>query len=267
MISLYTIGGGNGLRGDIRYVPDDLPSIGWTGFVDTRIVPAEKLGYGSPLMLANPGGLAPSGRMGFSQFRDARLAGCDFLVDDFVEAWAPVSERREVIAYVGNLQDDPWFQPPLSRRSYLLRFWECLALPLKARCSIAIDAYFPATDTLAWECGQRLRDRVASYGRRALCEPCPSPNLPHLFPWSCVITEWYWRWMKGAGQAMPPVTGEIIRQLNMPFVGTTWEGEMLRHIRPFMADCAVAGHTPCFNVAELVIARLPWAAVVPAVAT
>lgn len=262
MISLYTIGGGNGST--LRYVPDDLPAIGWTGFVATRILPAEALGYTGPLMLANPGGLAPNGRMGFSQLRDARLAGCDFLVDDFVEAWSPVSARREVIVYIGNLQDDPWFQGTLSRRSYLLRFWECLALPLKARCSVAIDAYFPAPDSLAWECGCRLRDRTASYGRRTLCEPCPPPTAPHLFSWPCVLTEWYWRWMNGAGQAMPPVKGEVVRQLNMPWKGETWAGDMLKdHARPFVADCQRVGHTPCLNVGDLVSQRVPWAEVQP----
>lgn len=125
-----------------RMIGWNIKKDGWAGFVNTWVEPAIKLGFDA-VQLHNPAGTRPNEEMQADQFLDAKDDGAEWISRGFVDAWRPVTQRVQVIAYIGMLRYDERFEGLLKkgdRAGFLQALTDSYRLPLDARMDIAFDA-------------------------------------------------------------------------------------------------------------------------------
>jgi hypothetical protein len=174
-------------------------------------------------MLHNPFGTLKGEAMQFDQYLHAEAAGLDWLTDDFVKAWRPLTRgddgpKIEVIAYLGRFQKDPEFQSLRKAgdtHGWMQRAWRSVRAPLAAGMSVAIDS---ASVTPKNSPAYRFAALLRTIGVRVYIEPRPDANKPHWHDYPIISTDHHWHRanpanFKGAKHKArnEQLTGEILR--------------------------------------------------------
>jgi hypothetical protein len=134
-----TIGGSGHDEADMN-VGWSIKTVGWSGYVNTRVAQLRNLGM-QRMFLHNPFGTSQNDtEFQFDQFIHAQNRGLNWLTNGFAEAWKPVTDAGiEVIAYIGKLPGDPDFTS-LNMKDFLVRVWRSVEPLLKAGMSIGLDS-------------------------------------------------------------------------------------------------------------------------------
>lgn len=219
---------------------------GWKKYVDTTIKAYIECGF-KRIELHNPMGTGISGvhqTMDFTQFIDVQ-ENYPFLVKDFYQAFRPVTEMGvEVMCYVGGLFSEKLFaykRKKYSQDNYLSLIERSLKEPINAGMTIGLDySHAYPEETTEW----KVIELLNSLGVKVYLETYPLRSMPHTWTYPSLVQEDFWWWHKTA-EAAPreKVTGEVLRWLNIPFGGHTWD-EWKTFIPKFVNDCAVTGETP-----------------------
>lgn len=221
IIAYYGIG--SGANPPVRNIGWGIPEGGWKPFVERFIKPLIDLGV-TRFQLHNPGGTLPNEEMQADQFVEAKKAGLTWVYKDFVKAWKPITDKYEVIAYLGTLPeaDLKALQDKRKYGSYARRVTESYYYPLEAGCSIAFDAMHHNLEKSPEYHYMRMQQGL---GVRTYIEPWPNVNCPHF--WNCntefVLSNYHHKMYRDGSWAAPveKMTGERIVLLNYP--PSAWE--------------------------------------------
>ena len=226
LVSWITIGGSGHDPSD-RGVAWNIEAEGWTGFVETFVQP--QLAWGAKrILLHNPFGTLVGEAMQADQAIEAQNAGLNWLLDDFVAAWQPITAQGiEVIAYLGMPRNDASFTG-LSEQQWFDRLWQSLDLPLRAGMNIGFDMSLQAAPgDRDWSAVEQLHQR----GVRVYGEPRPAESSLHWRAMPLVAEDHVWletnpelypetrNWAAKDSQ----ITGEVVRLINHPPPGQTLE--------------------------------------------
>lgn len=238
----FTIGGSGGPV-EHRTVSWDLRKIGWAGFVDRYVRPAELLLRPHDIMLIhNPFGTLPTGPMQADQWIHARRAGLRWLTDGFADAWGPIAERRRVIAYFGTFLESTEFSELLRPRrtgDWLERILMSFRPALDAGVDIGFDASNETPESSPYyhlirmvQSLLRKQSRGRPYMNDVWLEPLAHRRFPHLYNFNWVASQ---RWLEigvtgaaGLREWIPPLDqapGAGIIAQNIPPEGHTWNDQ------------------------------------------
>lgn len=224
LISFLQIGGTNTIAAD-RNVGWNIKTQGWSGFISQYVQPQIDWGV-RRVMLHNPFGSLEGQHFRADQAIAAREAGLNWLLDDFVSAWAPViAQGVEVVAYVGSPMNDPSFDG-LDDRAWWDRVLDAFDLPLQAGMNIGLDMSLAANPgSRDWAFVEEVRTRgLDVYG-----EPRPPEAALHWRSSRLFAEDWIWQdtnpefnpdtyWAARDSQ----ITGEVTRLISRPPEGETW---------------------------------------------
>lgn len=259
IIGCYIIGGSSTVIED-RRIGWNIKAEGWRGFVDRWVKPAIEMGF-KRLELHNPGGTLGTEVMQADQFIHARNAGLDWILDDFIEVWKPITASGiEVISYLGDIKDDNDFKKraagTYSKDDWFRRIEQSYNLPLNAGMSIGFDALSEVGPDSTEYLFVKL---IQSMGVKVYIEPFPHHDYPNLFPLNALTTQslrdaWSSWW--------PPkkelLTGEQITLMDKPPAGQTWE-TYTRWLPKWCQEKRALNETPMVLMYELVRDRFPIA--------
>lgn len=137
----YFLVGGSSADPNTRMVSRATYGNGWWAFVARNLIPDLAWGV-KRVELHNPFGVSP-GQAYFpaDQYLEAQTQGLTWLTRDFVPTWRFITRLgMEVIAYIGNPEEDPSFQPLTSDpAAWNARFDASVAPFVQAGMSIAFD--------------------------------------------------------------------------------------------------------------------------------
>lgn len=223
IIAYWGIGSGDNPNRNIGWVE---PSGGWTAFVETWVKPGIDLGI-TRWQLHNPAGTETGQPMQADQFVLAKEQGLDWVIEDFVKAWRPITEQPgiEVIAYLGMFYEGllERQESPKRKDAFMQRLVDSYRYPVDAGMSIGFDALHqqPASSEAATWMRFLQSMEVKTY-----IEPWPYIGSQHL--WDChhMSTLWLYNHMTRVdGSWAAPrdqLTGEPIIILSQPIDGETW---------------------------------------------
>lgn len=226
IIHFETIGGSND-DVSIRRVGWSINTIGWQGYVDTRVQQLKSLGM-RRILLHNPFGTLPTDPVfQFDQYVHAQEAGLTWLTEGFVEAWKPVTDSGiEVIAYIGMLRGDPDFTSLTDVKQYMDRVRRSVDVLVRAGISIGLDSIVgSAADSREFMVTELLRHS----GVKIYNENRPPALFSHWHDYNGVYYDD--GFLESAPTANPAyywaapdhmLTGEIIRYLGNPPPGYTY---------------------------------------------
>lgn len=228
--------GGSAHNPATRDVSGVLVTDGWHAYVDQVIWPMIELGY-TRFALHNPFGTRTDlgEAMQADQYLDAISQGTKFLLRDFKEAFRPVTERCEVISYLGSLRYTDSLNVlrnnPLKVDNWLKRIYQCYYLSLEAGMSIGFDGLFELPET---DAGYRFCRLLESLGVKVYVEPWPHKDFPNFFDLNS-ITTYHLYTVKQPWWAAPreQLTGEVMIILNRPPTGETWSTALTK---PWLPD-------------------------------
>jgi hypothetical protein len=137
LIAFFPIANGTTDLTNRTVVPDYLQN-GWTPWVDQLIDPLIDQGY-TRFHLHLPFGVETPLYWDLDAFLKAKEAGLNWLTDDFVQAFKPITAQgHEVIAYIGTEDDGAGFGT--TDAQWFARFWAAFQPILDAKVSVAFDA-------------------------------------------------------------------------------------------------------------------------------
>lgn len=252
LVAFYNIGFSANNPAD-RMVGRSLKKVKWKGFVRGEMVPLLDWGV-RRIELHNPFGADPGVGMVLDQYLAAKEAGLDWLTDDFVEAWKPVTrgdythgEPVEVIAYVGHGYGGE-FKRLLEAddlKGYRARAVDSVRPLVAAGMSIGFDsAAVAGADHPFYRFIRDLRDTAHV---RVYIEPWPQRSSEHWHSFNVITAERFFQ-LAQVHPAVAPrssMTGEIIRlqahpPIDRPPNDSTW---LLRGlVDALAAGDSVAGH-------------------------
>lgn len=133
--------GGSSTDNSKRRVGWSMESIGWQGYVNSRIPQLKALGM-KRMFLHNPFGTrSDEPYFQFDQYIHAQQEGLNWLTDGFVQAWKPVTASGiEVIAYIGKIMGDPDFENLTDMDQYMDRVMRSVRPLVDAGMSIGLDS-------------------------------------------------------------------------------------------------------------------------------
>lgn len=216
LIAWYPIGRSTGDLSN-RQVRNDLVAMGWSSFVNQRVLP-QISGRGlNRVMLHNPFGTLPGyiEPMQFDQYLDAQRAGLGWLTEPFGAAWTPVVVQGiQVIAYIGSPVLDKDSQN-IVRRQGEAAFVKTHALPsvqsfLDVGMDIALDAAVQSgVDSATF----RFVEKLEGLGAQVFVEAGPLAGASHWFSRSVISRDDTWLAREGdsAFAQRGALSGEIIR--------------------------------------------------------
>lgn len=179
IIGSWTVGNSSPVESD-RRVGQGIKESGWFGFVGGTVQHAIDNGF-TRFATHNPFGTKANEQMLASQYLHAKAAELHWLTDGFVEAWRPITERYEVIAYQGSIMEDPsffeeWKAGPAAFGAYVARCYQPI---IEAGMVPAFDAHqhLPAGHFAV--AGHRFV--MQSTGPVAYFEPGPAVGDAHWF--------------------------------------------------------------------------------------
>lgn len=227
LVSWYIIGGSSS-NDAVRQVGwPVLLSAGWKGFVQQYIVPDIQWGV-RRIMLHNPFGTLANEDMQLDQALSAHTAGLNWLLDDFVEAWRPITDQGiQVIAYVGSARNDSDFTG-LNDSQWWNRYWASLDLIIQSGMDVAFDMIMATqTNERDWQGIVQLRQM----GFEIFGEPRPPGDAPHWCASNVVVIDSWW---PGGDPEVNPtlypwaaknahITGEVVRLITQPPNGNSWQ--------------------------------------------
>lgn len=217
IISYYGIGSGADVPN--RNIGWGIPRHGWQQFVDTLIKPQIDLGI-TRFQIHNPGGTLPNEIMQADQFVEAKDAGLTWVYKDFVKAWRPITEKYEVIAYLGTLPEEDFLRLQSSKftlDTWMQRLVDSYRYPIDAGMTIAFDAMHHNLSTSPEYHFMRM---LQGLGIKTWIEPWPSISYPHF--WDCnnqsTVSLYHHMIYRDSSWAAPKesLTGEIAIILNNP---------------------------------------------------
>jgi len=254
LISWFLIGGSSTNAAD-RGVGWNIKSQGWTGFVSQHVQPQIAWGV-KRILLHNPFGAIPGEFYQADQAIEAREAGANWLLDGFVEAWAPVvAQGIEVIAYMGTPMNDDSFTG-LSTPNWWARVWDSLDLPMRAGMNFGFDQSLAAgPGDLDWAAIEQLR----VLGHDVYGEPRPSSSSPHWRSSPLFAEDWIWHDtnpelnpdLMGWAAKDAQISGEVTRILTRPAAGQTWANQAA-WMRSYTRSILREGHSVAANLSGLV---------------
>jgi hypothetical protein len=227
--SWQLIGSTSGEVGD-RLVNRQFFTRGWSTCIPKLISPQIRWGC-KRIILRNPFGtsLAPDGGhwVHFTQYQQA-VQQTPWLTADFVEQWKELTSRGiEVVAYIGNPDDDPAIIRIKDDGAALERALQTNVEPfIKAGMSIGLDACAPHDDkSLSYKLARDLRKS----GVRVYVEARPGKDRHHWFDYPVICEQNFWERSDPAKfpDAVPlyarneELTGEIIL-IVVPDVELDW---------------------------------------------
>lgn len=231
-----------------RGVGQGIKEKGWKWFVETKVAPLEKLlEPEDAIALHCPFGSTPGvGTMEADQAVKAAHSHT-YLLEGFQSAWMPVTAKREVICYFGDLARTKEFQDLLVKRQYgmwLARVADSYRLAIGSDMTLGFDVmhkvpeYHPAYRFV------RLAEALTG---KAYVEPTPTVLDPHMadLPW-IVMEDFYWdHFKKWPEWALPEkqLTGERIRVMNSPPAGLRWD-QSDQWLPQWVASCWKGHWTP-----------------------
>jgi hypothetical protein len=258
IVSWQTIGNSSNVVAD-RCVGADIKRRGWTGYV-RRVVEPELAWGCRRFALHNPFGCLPDENMQFDQYLHAKEAGLDWLLQDFVEAWRPLTQRGiEVICYLGTTVDDPVFERLFKEdpAAWERRVWTCVQPALDAGMTIALD--YSSTTHEGENCIATL---LQERGVKIYCEPRPRADAPRWFKVPVITTNAFWK--RSNPEAHPDskwaarndqLTAEIIQIVHLPPPGKTWDTP--GWAEPDTKAILTEGHTAAAPIHILMRERVP----------
>ncbi|MBU6414197.1 MAG: hypothetical protein KGS45_12070 [Planctomycetes bacterium] len=265
IIAWYPIGNSSPDDKD-RRIGWNLKKEGWQGFVDRYALPVMSGGFDA-IQLHNPGGTRAKEEMMADQFITAKESGQRWILQEFVDAWKPVTKRIPVIAYMGMLPKNPRLLALLNRKDYfgfLVNIAAAYRLPLEAGMEIAFDALHDVKEG-SWELNvYRL---LTAMGVRTYVETAPNASDIPLFNANFqIVNTTLERTLKNAEPWMAPLeqlSGERIILLNNLPQGKKWEDEP-DWVPQWMAHWINQGWTVAVSPTWMLKTKVrPWDAVQP----
>jgi hypothetical protein len=192
-IASWQLIGGTGGEVSDRLVNRQWFARGWSTCIPKLISPQIRWGC-RRIILRNPFGttLGPDGShwVHFTQYQQA-LQQTPWLTQDFVEQWKIIRQQEiEVVAYIGNPDDDPAItrlknDPPALARALRANVEPYIA----AGMSIGLDACVVHDDkSLSYSLAQDLRKA----GVRVYVEARPAKGNPHWFDFPVICEQNFW---------------------------------------------------------------------------
>jgi hypothetical protein len=192
-IASWMLVGGTGHDASHRFVHPDLFHRGWITFIDRKVLPQIRWGC-KRIILRNPFGtsLDPNGGhyVHFTQYQQA-LQQTPWLTNGFVEQWKSITSRGiEIVAYIGNPDDDPAIQKLKPNPQALEQALSSNLKPyLDAAMSIGLDACAPYDEkSLSYTVAKQLRAR----GVRVYVEARPAKDMKHWFDFPVICEQNFW---------------------------------------------------------------------------
>lgn len=225
VISFYGIGSGNDPVN--RNIGFNVVDQGWQAFVNREVLPGLDLGI-TRYQLHNPAGTDNRYEMQVDQFLLAKnIPALANVLKDFAKVWKPITERAEVIAYLGVIKDpqnkllESYKKDRTKKALWLQRLIDCYKLPLDAGMSLGFDAFFDLPEDLP---EFSLFETFTNLGVRTYVEPWAHKDRPHFFKHNSITTEQLYRAFSPDWAARPEViTGEKVLLLNQPPPGKQWQ--------------------------------------------
>ncbi|MBB6430161.1 hypothetical protein [Algisphaera agarilytica] len=220
-LTAYFLIGNSSTRLDRRTVGWNLAASGWPGFRTRYVEPALDYGF-RRVHLHNPFGEDGQWPMELDQVIRAREAGLDWLVDDFVETWLPVTrgdltggEPVEVIAYFGTARLDEFetLEAAGDWDGWMARAEESIRPALDAGMSIAFDSFSVAPEG---SYSHQFAEMIKQRGVRVYIETWPNRDAPHWKDTHIVVEErWYLRNHRHPNVfRRNELSGEVVRLLH-----------------------------------------------------
>lgn len=242
----------------------DLIQHGWEGWIEKWIKPAIQLGF-ARFEIHNPFGTLAGEDMQADQAISARESGLVWDYQDFVEAWRPITEKYEVIAYLGTPILDNNFtilkNSKYGASEYIQRLWDSYRLPLDAGMSIGFDA--AAVISSVNDPSYAFIELVRNLGRKVYIEAWPPKVSPHLFKYSTVFSQSVWENMQVSDWDADPslIQGEKLRGLWSIPTGPLYEHATWQNFNNWgpiwVKDCWKNGHTAMFGYWDQITANIP----------
>lgn len=224
IISYFGIG--SGPDENLRHIGFLSPRGKWKSFINRFIKPAISLGY-KRFWLHNVGGVRSGYEMEADQLVQCREQGFNWVIDDFVEQWAPITKDYEVICYMGGLKSgsSPMLDQLISSNKvgdYLKRVADSYSIPLNAGMSIAIDnsinmlpdnpVAFQVTKLL-----ESLAKTNKSAGKKIYLEPWLAREDTPFYDTSFIVSSTALEHVHdGWAASVDSLSGERVQLLNQP---------------------------------------------------
>ncbi len=201
---------------------------GWKGYVHRYVLPMLESKRWDALALWMPQGTLPGETLQADSFLLAKEAGLTHLCDGFVEAWAPITRRIEVVAYNGALALTQRLQA-VNYTTWIKRVAASYAPFKQAGMSIAFDA--SSMDAAASPFAEQRRTvgyvKATSASRtRCYVEPWWGKDATWCHRMPCFLTQQFYENEFSGGRfpvwALPSQPAEVIRIVNVTPEGESW---------------------------------------------
>lgn len=239
-----------------RNVGWGIPENGWSGFIDQWIKPAIDLGF-TRFEIHNPFGCLANEPMQFDQYIHAKNAKLDFLTKDFAKSWRKITEKYEVIGYLGIPAWDADFlnraQKPLLRDDWLRRMTESVNPILDAGMSLGMDSLAGESEHSHYT---HFAKTIQALGTKVYIEPCVFQSQRHWMGTPTIITnQLYWVLNNIWNVPVKEHTGEFIQILIAPENGGDWNNPDI-WLPQWIKKCNSENQTAMFNPMNLVNGKI-----------
>lgn len=232
-----------------RGVGQGIKEKGWKWFVENRVLPLEKLlEPEDAIALHCPFGSTPGvGTMEADQAVKAAHTHT-YLLESFQSAWLPVSSKREVICYFGDLARTESLSSlvaPGRKGQWLARLADSYRIALGSEMTLGFDVMHKVPE---YHPAYRFVRLAQALTGKAYVEPTPTVLDPHMadLPWIVMEDFYKQHFSKWPEWALPEkqLTGERIRVMNSPeTLGMKWD-QSDQWLAQWVASCWRGHWTP-----------------------